>query len=646
MAKTTKLKKNGAFNPHLKYERFSIELKQITPIDFKKIEDTYVPSLEEEEHDYNPFSFESIQYYSPIHSELFDSSKLHDTSVDEPTSLFPVVLSHRNYFIDPENVYDTFRNTISSIPSHIKFSPLIDNLNYLTGKYDIYSMEKYRPASYPINDTLDPKMNSYHNMSHVDCFFNYLTNMLFEKHHFIHGIQFYGSCSGIQRVFKSNISDDIEYLNNSDFFMSKMNDLFTISKTDVLKYVNMSCKNRPKLCILDDNEPEHIELNIEDFPIENIDIDIDTNVSIGGEGSIGIDVDTSVDIVDTRVDSNIIDMEVDTIQKEEDVSNQSTDSSDTDSDSDSELNYSTDNENESGDEDEDPLDTDKNEDSVKEEDSVEADGSMEDVEEEGEEDNSDPPDVYAYIKNYPIQMIYLEKLEGTLDSLFESESEMDEDRCLSMSMQIIMILTTYQKAFHFTHNDLHTNNIMYITTDEPFIYYRYNHIIYRVPTYGKIYKIIDFGRSIYTFDGKIFCSDCFSKSGDACTQYNFGPFVNPNKPRIEPNYSFDLCRLGCSIYDFVIDSDEDTWQKMDRFQRLVYRWCMDDNDKNVLYKKNGDERYPDFKLYKMIARTVHKHNPTEQLDLNVFKSYISKISMGELFTKTYFIDIDKIPCYV
>ena len=31
--------------------------------------------------------------------------------------------------------------------------------------------------------------------------------------------------------------------------------------------------------------------------------------------------------------------------------------------------------------------------------------------------------------------------------------------------------------------------------------------------------------------------------------------------------------------------------------------------KNILYKKNGDERYPDFKLYKMIARTVHNHTP-------------------------------------
>ena len=35
----------------------------------------------------------------------------------------------------------------------------------------------------------------------------------------------------------------------------------------------------------------------------------------------------------------------------------------------------------------------------------------------------------------------------------------------------------------------------------------------------------------------------------------------------------------------------------------------DDNGKNILYKKNGEERYPNFKLYKMIARIVHNHTP-------------------------------------
>jgi len=42
---------------------------------------------------------------------------------------------------------------------------------------------------------------------------------------------------------------------------------------------------------------------------------------------------------------------------------------------------------------------------------------------------------------------------------------------------------------------------------------------------------------------------------------------------------------------------------------------------NVLYKNNGEERYPDFKLYKMIARIVHDHTPENQFNHPCFEKY-------------------------
>jgi len=41
----------------------------------------------------------------------------------------------------------------------------------------------------------------------------------------------------------------------------------------------------------------------------------------------------------------------------------------------------------------------------------------------------------------------------------------------------------------------------------------------------------------------------------------------------------------------------------------------------LLYKSNGVERYPDFKLYKMIARFVHNHTPQKQLERAELKQY-------------------------
>jgi hypothetical protein len=180
---------------------------------------------------------------------------------------------------------------------------------------------------------------------------------------------------------------------------------------------------------------------------------------------------------------------------------------------------------------------------------------------------------------------------------------------------------------------------MYIDTDVEYLYYTFEGKTYRVPTYGKIYKIIDFGRGIYKFNGKQFCSDSFASGGDAATQYNCEPYMNENKPRLEPNPSFDLCRLACSIYDFVIDDESP--DEMDDFQKLILDWCTDDNGKNVLYKRNGEERYPNFKLYKMIARTVHNDIPKEQLMRPIFSQFLVDSVETDLT-----MNIDDIPVYV
>ena len=124
----------------------------------------------------------------------------------------------------------------------------------------------------------------------------------------------------------------------------------------------------------------------------------------------------------------------------------------------------------------------------------------------------------SIIYNFPVQMICLEKLDDTLDSLMELEEdkELDDDEWTSCLFQIIMMLITYQKMFDFTHNDLHTNNVMFKKTDKKYIIYKYNNEYYKVPTFGRIFKIIDYGRSIYKFKGKLFCSDSYSSKGDAC----------------------------------------------------------------------------------------------------------------------------------
>ena len=81
--------------------------------------------------------------------------------------------------------------------------------------------------------------------------------------------------------------------------------------------------------------------------------------------------------------------------------------------------------------------------------------------------------------------------------------------------------------------------------------------------------------------------------------------------------------------------------KKNKIVALLHQWLLDDKKRNVLYKNNGDERYPEFKLYKMIARTIHNAIPCEQIQKDIFKTYIT--SKKKINKNNKIINFDKIP---
>ena len=545
---------------------FGINYKPCPKIDLEIMMTQVETNEDDTENNYNPFFVQSFQNYNPIYQLFF---KMSENSYNE------ITWNHKYSIVDMTSIKDNETDDEISKEVFIKNSPLLDPIKYMVGKYDIED-DKLRTLP-KINSTIEEsnyKLISTNNSSYVDNFFSFLSSKLLHEHTVENCIDYYGSFLAVQDKFKMNITDDFEYLHDSNYFLENLNKHFCITKHDFLSQFmsNNSRRNRNKLNI--------------------------SNTDINGE----------LDTIDISDDLEIIELNENETGKLEEV-------------------YAK----------EEKEDSDY---TISEE---ESDEEEEDEEDEDDEESDDDDstvelnmEVHAYINNFPIQMICLEKCDGLFDSLLEQE-ELSVDEASAALMQIIMILLIYQKVFHFTHNDLHTNNIMYMNTTKEFLYYKYNNKLYKVPTYGKIYKLIDFGRSIYKFKGKIFCSDSFAPGGDASTQYNCEPFFNENKPKIEPNYSFDLCRLGCSIYDFIIDEEE--YDDMNEFQQTIYRWCLDDNDLSILYKKNGAERYPDFKLYKMIARTVHKHTPQNQLEYPFFSQYEFDENVDTV------MDIDNLPCY-
>jgi hypothetical protein len=547
---------------------------------------------------YNPFHIRNIQNYNPIYSRFFDLNEQN----------FNKITLNQQYGFRDGHLVDRQTGETHETPIFFKFAPLLDPIRYMIGKYDYADGTiKNLPTIHTPNDCY-PKLADPNNVSYVDSFFCYLSSQLLAKHNVFNAVDFYGSYLGIQELFRVDISDELEYLNSSPFYTQHLNRDFYADCHDYLHFSNGSKTNRQRIKIQESSRSSQISL---------------------GEECISADMAPETDEPGVSPDTVYEKTASDHNNKTAASVRSSKDSMDS-----NDLNYSS----------EEDGEDDSNADDVSFDLMNESD-----EDEETESDEADSDIIYAYIRDFPTQMICLEKCSGVLDQLLEDE-ELDEQKMKACLFQVIMTLLIYHRAFHFTHNDLHTNNIMYTNTDAKFVYYKYRSKYYRVPTYGRIFKIIDFGRAIYRFRGELFCSDSFAKCGDAYSQYNCEPYLNPNKPRIDPNPSFDLCRLGCSMYDFAInlcDSDE---EELTPLQETIANWCTDDNGKNVLYKKNMDERYPGFKLYKMISRNVHHHTPDAQLQNPVFNQFgitqkkFSKTNVGEI--AKYFTDIDSIPCYV
>ena len=629
-------------------------------------------TIPEPSEEWNPYEFEKIQLYNPIHEHFFE--------MDDAKSK-RVILNSHYVFHDLKSVIHTHTQKIHSKPMFIKFCPLIDPLRYLTGKYKDSTLTSEYLTMLPTIDLANPdrmeeylnspelslqpkpireairKLHDPNNCAYIDSFFNFLSSKLLHTHNLQHGIDYYGSFLGIQKSYRLNIYDDINYLKRYSYFKHNISKMYQIYDKSFLNYLSFvdkedkgsSRRHRDRLCMEDTTATSAIDpdtmllLGIEDLGADDAETDT-TNQPFS--------LVTEVEIDDPAVFRESPDHE--NLQDTQDGDDESSDEENSDDDTDACP----------------PVDDEENE------------------------------ILYAYIEKFPVQMVCMEKCENTLDSLFTSE-ELNEDNLdtegASMLFQLVASLIAYQQAFQFTHNDLHTNNIVWNYTQAKYIFYKIGGNYYRVPTYGRIYKIIDFGRAIYHFQDKRYCSDSFSyPDGDASTQYNCEPYLIPEKPIIEPNPSFDLCRLACSIYDFIVSEEDDSedWEEEEEeeedeqetdegeendesdeteedqendetqeneilepiFTKIIKKWCQDDKGLSVLYKKNGKERYPFFKLYKMISRTVHNHIPKQEIHHELFQPFLlfnkdtlnpssEKAVLKMMKKEDFCIDIDSIPSY-
>ena len=536
----------------------------------------------------------------------------------------------------------------------IKYSPLLDPIKYLSGKYDVMDDTLMALPQYGSTDkNCHRKVLDVNNSAYVDGFFTFLSSKVMHAHNFVHGLEYYGAFVAHKRKFEVDISDDLEFFSKNAFFNNNMGKLFSMDEESSEIYneqLNMRCSSglsssrysgracKPRLQLkMDehnyaDTHDDVVELNLDTID-ERMHTLFDTSsISKSDHGDIETIKSINVNSLPEHASGNGSKSKSNSYS-----SSRSSYSTEVDADAD-----------EDNEEDTDIITSSKIADFENDATTNVLEGCEENDEHENDlYDDDDDDSVYVDIAKFPVNVILMEECDDTLDSLMECNEIGSVDEWSAILMQIIMTLIAYQKMFWFTHNDLHTNNVMFVETKKEFLYYMCDKKYYRVPTFGKIFKIIDFGRAVYKYKSLTICSDSFHPKGDAATQYNFKPYMNVKKPLLEPNPSFDLCRLACSMYDYFIPDvfNAAELSTSNPIIELVINWVKDDKGRNVLYKSSGEERYPDFKLYKMIARTVHNHVPLAQLSNPLFSKYETKSNTLSKKAKQNILKIDDLPEY-
>lgn len=102
------------------------QYRKVNLIDLANLKNSYIVTEDDIENNYDPFAIYNLQYYNPIYSYFFEMNE---------SNYQRVTLKHKYMIHDLNTVLDVEENLLISKPVFIKFSPLLDPVKYMIGKY-------------------------------------------------------------------------------------------------------------------------------------------------------------------------------------------------------------------------------------------------------------------------------------------------------------------------------------------------------------------------------------------------------------------------------------------------------------------------------------------------------------------------------
>ena len=219
------------------------------------------------------------------------------------------------------------------------------------------------------------------------------------------------------------------------------------------------------------------------------------------------------------------------------------------------------------------------------------------------------------IPKIPTNLLILENVGICLGDILDNKPYC-YDEWKSYVFQVLAALSIIQSRYKITHNDLHIGNIMCKTTKRKFLYYQLdNDTYFKVPLFGYIIKIVDWGRSLVTLESKTFWNNCFNLDFDVFGQYLLKSENKSYTKVVGVNNSFDMTIFTYSLLnpDYDLPNDE--------LIKFLINICNLTNGDNI-YKKYTELT---FDLYCEIAKYAKSGVPIELIKNPIFQEFcISK----------------------
>ena len=211
----------------------------------------------------------------------------------------------------------------------------------------------------------------------------------------------------------------------------------------------------------------------------------------------------------------------------------------------------------------------------------------------------------------PTNLLILENAGICLGDVLDNQ-EYCHQEWKAYVFQVIAALAIIQSRYNITHNDLHIGNVMIKNTKKKFIYYTLDDKLYfKIPTFGYIVKIVDWGRSLVSLKSRTLWNSCYNIDFDVFGQY-FLPSENKSYSKeIKPNTSFDMTIFIYSLLNPDYDLPNDDLIK------FLINICNLSNGVNI-YKKYKDLT---FDLYCEIAKYANRGVPSQLINHTIFKEF-------------------------